>query len=613
MLTNAFNTANAGLRALQVAIGTVSQNVANGGAAGYARREVSTVASAGENSGVATVRLDRIFDEMALKQLRLETARAASAAVKADVLAKVDGLFGKPGDATAFDARLNRFAQALQGLAANPSSVAMRGTALDAAASAADKIRGVAGAVQDLRGGIEKRLASDVSGANDLLASIARLNLKITNTGDDGARAALMDQRDQKILQLSSYLEIRQGGQRDGSLTLMSSSGGVLVDHGTAATLAYAVGPGAGAPADPSTQSVAKVTAVLPSGGTVELTPSALSAGRIAAGLELRDQVLTQTLRRLDDLALGMARAFTDKTVAAKPDKAGGFELPVNELANLKAGNTITITIGTGETVRNVILVASDLPPRAVDASQTVDAAASAQTFTIPPSPATAQSLATAITAALATVIPGLTATASASGGVTIAGAGLQGVSAVMTQPRSAADIAGGNVYMPLFVDGGGNGLVTGSLDRGSQREGLAGRLAVNPALTGDPSRLVNAGGPAGGTASSRAQFLSDMLTSGKQAFPSASGIAGRVPYSTTVMGFARDIVAAEGARAAAAKSRSDEQSAAHASAQAWFANGASVNIDQEMSRLLTLQTAYAANARVLTAVREMLDLLLRA
>ena len=35
MLTNAFNTATAGLQTLQVAIGTVSQNVANSGVAGY--------------------------------------------------------------------------------------------------------------------------------------------------------------------------------------------------------------------------------------------------------------------------------------------------------------------------------------------------------------------------------------------------------------------------------------------------------------------------------------------------------------------------------------------------------------------------------------------------
>jgi flagellar hook-associated protein 1 FlgK len=36
------------------------------------------------------------------------------------------------------------------------------------------------------------------------------------------------------------------------------------------------------------------------------------------------------------------------------------------------------------------------------------------------------------------------------------------------------------------------------------------------------------------------------------------------------------------------------------------------VNIDQEMSNLISLQTAYGANARVMTVVRDMLDALMK-
>ena len=36
------------------------------------------------------------------------------------------------------------------------------------------------------------------------------------------------------------------------------------------------------------------------------------------------------------------------------------------------------------------------------------------------------------------------------------------------------------------------------------------------------------------------------------------------------------------------------------------------VNIDEEMSNLITLQTAYGANARVMTAVRDMIDTLMK-
>ena len=36
------------------------------------------------------------------------------------------------------------------------------------------------------------------------------------------------------------------------------------------------------------------------------------------------------------------------------------------------------------------------------------------------------------------------------------------------------------------------------------------------------------------------------------------------------------------------------------------------VNIDQEMANLISLQTAYGANARVMTAVRDMIDTLMK-
>ena len=47
-------------------------------------------------------------------------------------------------------------------------------------------------------------------------------------------------------------------------------------------------------------------------------------------------------------------------------------------------------------------------------------------------------------------------------------------------------------------------------------------------------------------------------------------------------------------------------------SLQQRFSDGSSVNVDQEMASLLTLQNSYAANARVLSVVKEMFDTLAR-
>jgi flagellar hook-associated protein 1 FlgK len=73
-----------------------------------------------------------------------------------------------------------------------------------------------------------------------------------------------------------------------------------------------------------------------------------------------------------------------------------------------------------------------------------------------------------------------------------------------------------------------------------------------------------------------------------------------------------RQVVSQQGAAAEAAANLNQGQEVVYNALQQRFNDSAAVNIDQEMATLLSLQNAYAANARVLTTVKEMLDSLLR-
>ncbi|WP_257170232.1 flagellar hook-associated protein FlgK [Bradyrhizobium sp. SRS-191] len=597
MLTNAFNTATAGLQTLQLAIGTVSQNVANSGSAGYTRRAVSTESAGPGNSGVAVARIDRTFDEVALKQMRLESSHAAYASTKAEMLAQIDKLNGRPADSSALDARMNVLAKSLQALASNSASASSRSTVMDAASVLADKIRGMADTLNGLREGSNKRVAAEVSAADGLLTSIAALNVKATTISDASTRAGILDRRDQQINELARYIEVKTISQSDGSVTLMTNSGLTLVERGAATRLSFNDrAPAAGG---------GTVVATLPGGAGIDLDAAALSSGSISANLEIRDAILPRAQRRLDDLAFGLAQAFTNTTVTAGR-RGAGFELRLDDLAKMQPGNTITISVGSGDTARSIVLVASNLASKSLDA----EPSGRVQTFAIPTLPATSQAYAAALSTALTAAASGLSVTSGGSGTIKIDGPDIQGVAASVTQPKNAGDLSGGYPKLAVFVDGAANALVTGSMDDGSQRLGLAARLAVNTALKADTSALVAAGSSA--STLSRPQVLYDALASDKQSLPSPSG-SSRSPFWTTVMSFARDMVASAGSEAAAAAAVSDQQSVAKANAEAWFSKGAGVNIDEEMSRLIALQTAYAANARVLTAAREMIDLLLRA
>ncbi len=102
-------------------------------------------------------------------------------------------------------------------------------------------------------------------------------------------------------------------------------------------------------------------------------------------------------------------------------------------------------------------------------------------------------------------------------------------------------------------------------------------------------------------------------MTKAGRTLGGATGIAGsNAPFSATAAEFARRIVEAQGANAETAERFDQGQQVALAAIQSRFADYSGVNIDQEMAMLVQLQTAYGANARIMTAVRDMLDMLMR-
>jgi flagellar hook-associated protein 1 FlgK len=76
--------------------------------------------------------------------------------------------------------------------------------------------------------------------------------------------------------------------------------------------------------------------------------------------------------------------------------------------------------------------------------------------------------------------------------------------------------------------------------------------------------------------------------------------------------GYLRQVLDMQGAAAASASNLADGQQVVVNALQQRLNDASGVNIDQEMARLISLQTAYGANARVMTAVRDMIDSLMK-
>ena len=139
--------------------------------------------------------------------------------------------------------------------------------------------------------------------------------------------------------------------------------------------------------------------------------------------------------------------------------------------------------------------------------------------------------------------------------------------------------------------------------------------MALNPAVLSDRSKLVvystTPPTPQGDT--DRAQFLFDSLDEGRADVRRRDRHRRR---RCAVLGDGRGVRPPHrrGARANAESAGAFDQGqqVALAAIQSRFADYSGVNIEQEMAMLVQLQTAYGANARIMTAVRDMLDMLMR-
>jgi len=75
---------------------------------------------------------------------------------------------------------------------------------------------------------------------------------------------------------------------------------------------------------------------------------------------------------------------------------------------------------------------------------------------------------------------------------------------------------------------------------------------------------------------------------------------------------YLRQMIAQQGQAAAAASNLQQGQEVVLNALKQRVTDASGVNVDQEMATLLNLQNAYGANARVMSAVKELFDLLLR-
>jgi flagellar hook-associated protein 1 FlgK len=181
---------------------------------------------------------------------------------------------------------------------------------------------------------------------------------------------------------------------------------------------------------------------------------------------------------------------------------------------------------------------------------------------------------------------------------------------------------------LDLFTDPNGHVPSGGGVPVQNGYVGFAGIIQVNSAVRADPS-LVRDGtaNPASGLAGYTG-VIQDVLTYtfGADEAPGvpqpASNTSGlgptgtlNAPYTapTTIGGIASTVIASQAQESATTSTNTDTEQAVQTALASKLSAQSGVNMDTEMSHMIQLQNAYAANARVISTVQAMWTQLLQA
>jgi flagellar hook-associated protein 1 len=627
-LSAALNNSLSGLRVTQSQMDVVSNNIANVDSVGYTRRRLNVVQTltGGQTTGVRSAGVDRMLQTQVLRQLRLETAGAAYTDVRAQYASQLDRIFGAPGQPGSLDGAVNDFRSALQSLTANPSDVTARAQVLSNAQQLASQLNGLTQDVQRLRTDAEAQISAGVSRVNDLLQQIRAVDQKLYANGQlSQNEPGLLDERDRAINELAGLVDIRPVFDQNNRLSIFTSGGMQLYGSGNAVQLSFDARGQLNAnglfTANPTDRGVGTIRVASANGlGTDIIAGGLFRSGSIAAEIEMRDKVLVEAQTQLDDLAAALASALGDRnpTTSYTNGVNAGFEVSLPDIVTpaqlaMKAGNTLSIEVNTPTGPRRFQFIATDgtapnpIPTAEGEAGATVIRFDRAGGFA---------GLQAAVAGALG---GGFNVTLQPGNVLRVVDAGGGNSVTNVRASFSVSGLTGEGPELQMFVDAGaGNAPYTGSLDNlNPQKRGFAGRISVNANLIADTSRLViydttpGAVTPQGdGT---RPRLLLDRLTNSQRAFSVGSGIGDPSNgYRSTVVDFARRVVEDQAANASQTISIDEGQKVVLNAVQAKFSETSGVSIDQEMSDLVQIQTAYAANARVVNAVKELFDTLLR-
>ena len=608
-ITSTLNNAISGLNVTQRDLDVVANNIANSETEGFTRRTLSqteTISDGVNAGGVRAVGVDRILNEQVQSQLRLLGGINVGNQIASDFLGRLDVAFGEPGSPAAIDTSFNAALASLEALSTTPDDASTQFQAITDLQVFAGQLNSLSNTIQGLRQEADLAISNTVRQANVAINNIADLNARIIGeTTATFEPVALLDERDRFVDELAQIIDLDVTNLPNNGIQLRTVSGIALFDNIPTQLEFNAAGTvAANSSIENGLLSTISLTSASGSFSFDILANGGVRNGALASYAELRDTTLVQAQAQLDAFAAQLSLAVSNTTVASTPI-TDGLAIDTTGIAD---GNTVALnfTNGAGVAQRVTLVQVSDPSQLPVDQGFTPNL--NDIVIGVDFSSATAIS---DIQAQLDALSPG--------NGVVVAGAGttfdftalapasIGGLEASITN----SSLTNGLPFA-LFEDRQ-TGVVFTNAPGSSV--GLSGRLTVSDELINDPSLLTRFDSSFSSSGdSSRVNFVLEQIRGQTTEFSPSTGIGSPTnPVSLTAEDFLQAIISGQGQRASAVQRDAEISQISFNNVQDRLESESGVNIDVEIARLVELEQAFQANARILTAVQDLIDALFAA
>ncbi|MGC1549916.1 MAG: flagellar hook-associated protein FlgK, partial [Rhodanobacter sp.] len=297
-MSNMLSTGISGLNAAQVALNTVSNNIANAGTAGYSRQSVNQVESISQSngrytigSGVDVISVQRAYSEYLTSAVWSSNTGLQGATTMDGLTSTLNSLLSNSGNLqTSLDSLYSGFSS----VASAPSSSSMRQSLLGNASSLSTVFNTLGQQLSQQQTQVNSQISGTVNSINTVAAQIATLNGQISQASVTGTPNDLLDQRDTLVQQLSGLTGMSAVTQSDGTVSVYTTAGQTLVSGNQSYGMSVK-----GNQYDPTSNDV------YDSAGN-NIT-SQLTGGTLGALISYRNNVLNPTQNQLGQSAVALA------------------------------------------------------------------------------------------------------------------------------------------------------------------------------------------------------------------------------------------------------------------------------------------------------------------